>query len=181
MKHGLLKDTLFYEWLIENMYEIYERDSATMQEMLFRSCQIKKSIVEKDPKEQGDRALLNLGHTIGHAIEKAKNYTLYHGECVALGCVAAAYISWKKGVLSMEEYYEVRDMFVPFNLPITVDEINPQEILAFTKRDKKADAGKIRFVLLKKIGRAYLDTEVTDEEVLAAIREIHFSEEDYRA
>ena len=77
------------------------------------SCQIKKAIVEKDPTEQGDRALLNFGHTIGHAIEKHMNFSLLHGECVALGCVAAAYISWKKQLLSMEEYYEVRDMFVP--------------------------------------------------------------------
>ena len=95
MKSALIKDALFYEWLIENMYEICEREPATLEEMVIRTCSIKKMVVEKDPTEQGDRALLNLGHTIGHAIEKAKNFELYHGECVALGTVAAAYISWK--------------------------------------------------------------------------------------
>lgn len=178
MKHGLIKDAIFYEWLIENMYEICERDLDTLEEMVMRSSSVKKLVVEKDPTEQGDRALLNLGHTIGHAIEKAKNFELYHGECVALGAVAAAYISWKKELLTMEEYYEIRDMFVPFYLPISVDNVDPEEILRLTKSDKKMEGGKIKFVLLKKIGKAVIDNTVTDEEIMAAINEINFDEED---
>ncbi len=181
MKSALIKDAPFYEWLIENMYEICDKDLNILEEMVLRSCDIKRRVVEKDPTEQGERALLNLGHTIGHAIEKAKHFELYHGECVALGTVAAAYISWKKELLSMDEYYEIRDMFVPFNLPITVEDINPQEILKLTKSDKKMSAGKIRFILLKKIGKAVIDSTVTDEEILAAINEIYFSDEDARA
>lgn len=181
MKHGLIKDALFYEWLIENMYEICERDLNVLQEMLIRSCTVKKLVVEKDPTELGERALLNFGHTIGHAIEKAKNFELFHGECVALGAVAAAYISWKREMLSMEEYYEIRDMFVPFYLPISVDGIEAEEILRLTKSDKKMESGKIKFVLLKKIGKAVIDNTVTDEEILAAINEINFSEEDAHA
>lgn len=178
MKHGIIKDAIFYEWLIEKMYEICERDLDTLEEMVMRSSGIKKLVVEKDPTEQGDRALLNLGHTIGHAIEKAKNFELYHGECVALGIVAAAYISWKKELLNMDEYYEIRDMFVPFYLPISVDGIDSAEILKLTKSDKKMEAGSIKFVLLKKIGKAVINTTVTDEEILAAINEINFSEDD---
>lgn len=181
MKSALIKDAAFYEWLIENMYEICEKDMDVLEEMVMRCTSIKKLVVEKDPTEQGDRALLNLGHTIGHAIEKAKNFELYHGECVALGTIAAAYISWKREMLSMEEYYEVRDMFVPFYLPITVDDIDPQEILKLTKSDKKMKAGQIRFILLKKIGKAVIDSTVTDEEILAAINEIYFSDEDAHA
>lgn len=181
MKHGLIKDAAFYEWLIENMYEICERDRTVLQEMLMRSCMIKKLVVEKDPTEQGDRALLNFGHTIGHAIEKAKHFELLHGECVALGAVAAAFISWKRELLSMEEYYEIRDMFVPFYLPISVDGIDPQEVLRLTKSDKKMEAGRVKFVLLKKIGKAVTDSSVTDEEILAAIKELHFSDEDAKA
>ncbi len=146
-----------------------------------RSCNVKKLVVEKDPTEQGDRALLNYGHTIGHAIEKAKNFELFHGECVALGAVAAAYISWKRELLSMDEYYEIRDMFVPFNLPITVEDISPEEILKLTKSDKKMENGSVKFVLLKKIGKAVIDKTVTEEEILAAINEIYFSEEDAHA
>lgn len=178
MKHGLIKDHIFYVWLLENMYEICERDPAVLEEMVVRSSNIKKLVVEKDPTEQGDRALLNFGHTIGHAIEKAKDFELYHGECVALGCVAAAYISWKHELLTMDEYYEIRDMFVPFNLPISVDGISPEKILELTKSDKKMNAGQIKFILLKKVGKAVVDTTVSDEDILNAIKEIYFSEED---
>ncbi len=178
MKHGLIKDDKFYVWLIENMYEICEKDMDVLEEMVLRSCTIKKLVVEKDPTEQGDRALLNFGHTIGHAIEKAKNFELFHGECVALGAVAAAYISWKRDMIDMETYYEIRDMFVPFYLPISIDNIDAQEILKLTKSDKKAEAGTIKFILLNRIGKAVIDKTVTDEEILAAINELVFNEED---
>ncbi len=181
MKHGLIKDALFYEWLLDNLYEIQDREPDVLEEMVMRSCTVKKLVVEKDPKEQGDRALLNFGHTIGHAIEKYKNFEMLHGECVALGAVAAAFISWKHNWLSMEEYYEIRDMFVPFNLPISIDDIEPEEILALTKSDKKMAAGQIRFVLLKKVGKAVIDTTVSDEDILNAIREIYFDDEDAKA
>ncbi len=181
MKAALIRDAIFYEWLIEMMYEICEKQPEVIEEMLVRACNIKKMIVEKDPTEKGERALLNLGHTIGHAIEKYKNFEIYHGECVALGCVAAAYISWKKNYLSMDEYYEIRDMFVPFYLPISIDNIEPEKILQLTKSDKKMENETIKFVLLKKIGKAVIDTTVTDEEILEAINEIYFSEEDAHA
>ena len=176
MKHGLIKDEFFYTWLIDNLYEICERDIDVLSEMVPRSCDIKRRVVEKDPTEKGDRALLNFGHTLGHAIEKAKNFELMHGECVALGSVAAAYISWKKDMISMEEYYEIRDMFVPFGLPISVEDIDVDEIIKLTKSDKKADSDKIRFVLLKKLGKAVIDTTVTDEEMKAALNEILYVE-----
>lgn len=180
MKHGLIKDAAFYEWLLDNMYEIHDRDLEVLEEMVMRSCSVKKLVVEKDPTEKGDRALLNFGHTIGHAIEKAMHFEMLHGECISLGMVAAAYISWKHNWLSMEEYYEVRDMFVPFNLPISIDTINPEEIVQLTKSDKKMEAGQIKFVLLKKVGKAVIDRNVTDEELLEAVREIYFSDEDMR-
>lgn len=180
MKHGLIRDQLFYEWLLTNMYEICDRDGGVLEEMVMRSCQIKKMVVENDPMEQGERALLNFGHTIGHAIEKAKSFSLYHGECVALGCVAAAWISWKHELLTMEEYYEIRDMFVPFHLPITVEDIRPEEVVDLTKSDKKMDAGTLRFVLLKKVGKAVIDTTVTEEDIRNAVNEICYSEDEKR-
>lgn len=178
MKHGLIKDALFYEWLLDHMYEIHDRDTETLLEMVQKSCLVKKLVVEKDPTEKGDRALLNFGHTIGHAIEKYKNFTMTHGECVALGCVAAAFISWKHEWLSMEEYYEIRDMFVPFNLPISVEDIEPEEILRLTKSDKKVQNGGLKFILLKKVGKAVIDRNVSDEDILAAIQEILYTEEE---
>lgn len=177
MKHGLIKDEFFYTWLIDNLYEICDKDPATLEEMLTRSCDIKRMVVEKDPTEQGDRALLNFGHTIGHAIEKFMDFQLYHGECVALGCVCAAFISWKKELLTKDEYYEIRDMFVPFNLPISVDKLDYDKVLELTKSDKKMNNGVIRFVLLKKIGKAVIDETVSDDDIKAALEEINFDEE----
>ena len=177
MKSALIKDARFYEWQLENMYEICDREPDTLKELVYRSCDIKRFIVEKDPTEKGDRALLNLGHTIGHAIEKYKNFTMTHGECVALGCIAAAYISWKKEMLSMEEYYEIRDMFVPFNLPISIEDVDVEEVLAYTKSDKKMENNQIKFILLKKIGKAVIDHTVTDDEIREALKEIIYVED----
>ncbi len=176
MKYGLIKDQNFYSWLIENMYEIGEKDPEVLLEMIKRSCDIKRVVVEKDPTEKGDRALLNFGHTLGHAIEKYMNFEMLHGECVALGSVAAAFISYKRQLISMEEYYEIRDMFVPFNLPISIDPIDKEEILNITKSDKKADSDKIKFILLKKIGKAFIDDSVTRQEMSEALDEIIYIE-----
>lgn len=148
-----------------------------MLEMVEKSSLIKKLVVEKDPTEKGDRALLNFGHTIGHAIEKYKNFTMTHGECVALGAVAAAFISWKHEWLSMEEYYEIRDMFVPFNLPISIEGIDPEEILRLTRSDKKVEGNHIKFILLKKVGKAVIDKTVSDQDILNALNEIHYVED----
>lgn len=172
LKAGLLKDGSFYEWTINNFVEINDKDQATLEGMIRKSIEIKKFIVEKDPFEQGDRALLNLGHTAGHAIEKYMNFKMSHGECVALGTIVAAYISYKREMISTEDFYEIRDMFVPFNLPISLDSIDADEIVALTKSDKKAENGFVKFILLKKIGKAVIVKDVTDEEIKAAVNEL---------
>ena len=178
MKHGLIKDEEYYLWLIDKMYEICERDTSTLMEMVYRSSIIKKQVVENDPTEQGERALLNFGHTIGHAIEKAKGFQLLHGECVALGVVCAAYISYKRQLLSQDEYLEIRDMFVPFNLPISVDDIDIDEVVRLTRSDKKMESGHIKFILLQRIGEAFPDDTVTEQEMYEAMKEIYYSGEE---
>ena len=172
LKHGLIRDAAYYEWCIEHMFEIQEKEPELMMKLVERSCEIKRSIVEKDPTEQGERALLNFGHTIGHAIEKLSNFSLLHGQCVALGFVAAAFISWKRGLISSDDFYEIRDMNVGFDLPISFDSLDPEEIVKATHKDKKMASGQIRFILLSKIGRAVIDETVTDEEMLEAVRSI---------
>lgn len=178
MKAALLADAKFYEWLIENMYEICDKDKEVISEMLLRAITIKKTIVEKDPYEKGDRVLLNLGHTIGHAIESFFNGEYIHGECVALGTVAAAFISWKMDMIPMEEYYEIRDMFVPFNLPISIstDDVNP--LMDLILNDKKSTSGSINMVLLKRIGKAVLVKDISKELVLQALNELNFDEKE---
>lgn len=179
MKHGLIKDRKYYEWLLENMYEIDDRNPDVLQEMVYRSCVIKKKVVEKDPTEQGERALLNFGHTIGHGIEKASNFSLLHGECVALGCIAAANISHRHGLIGEDEYLEIRDMFVPFHLPIALRGIDftAREVVENTKSDKKNASGTLRFILLSKLGRAVIDETVTEEELLQAVEDLIVHEE----
>ncbi len=172
LKAGLIRDGIFYEWLLTHFDEINDKNPEVIEEMIKRSCEIKKTVVEKDPFEQNERALLNFGHTIGHAIEKFKNFSLLHGECVALGCVAAAFISWKRELLSTEEYYEIRDMFVPFGLPISVEQIDTDRIIEYTKNDKKSEGSYVKFILLKKIGKAFICKDVTEDEMKQSIEEI---------
>ncbi len=169
LKSGLIKDGAYYEWVITNMSEIQEKDSITLEKLVEGSCNIKRIVVEKDPTEQGERALLNLGHTIGHAIEKLKDFKLLHGECVALGTIAAAHISWKRGLLTDEEFFEIRDMMVGFELPISLDDLTPKEIIQTTKSDKKMDQGTVKFILLNAIGKAFITKDVTDQEMESAI------------
>ncbi len=178
LKAGLIKDASFYEWLLYNMVEIMDLEEPIIEEMIYQSQEIKRKIVIADPTEKGERALLNFGHTIGHAIEKNRNFTLFHGECVALGMIAAAYISYQKNFLPKDEYYEIRDMFVPFHLPISIDELDIEEIINLTKNDKKMKKSGIQFVLLKKVGKAFLTLDLTAEDLRLGIEEINYKEEE---
>lgn len=172
LKHGLIQDANYYEWLINHLTEIYEREMPVLEEMVLRSVQIKQAVVEADPKEQGIRAILNFGHTIGHAIESLKQFQMLHGECVALGMQAAAYISWKRDYIEKEEFFEIRDMFAGFHLPISLDGLETNDILEVMKNDKKAIGGVIQFILLKEIGNAVIDKTVTEAEMTEAINYI---------
>ncbi len=173
LKTALIADEKFYEWTIGHMEEIGDRNFETILKMVKSTAAIKEAIVERDPTEKGERALLNLGHTIGHAIEKYKNFSMFHGQCVALGCIAAASISRGRELISPEELYEIRDMCVAFDLPMFVDGIDEQAVLEITKADKKMKGGQVRFILLKGIGEAFIADDVTDEEILNGIRFIN--------
>ena len=168
LKAGLIKNGSFYEWLIMNFDRINDKESEALTFMLNEACKIKKKVVEEDPYEEGERMLLNFGHTVGHAIEKCSDFNYNHGESVALGMIAAAYISWKRNLLSMEEFYEIRDMFVPFNLPISVDKLNTDLILNAITYDKKQVNGSLNFILLKKIGKAVIVKDISEDEIKEA-------------
>ena len=170
IKSALLGSEDFFEWLLGNIYEIDEREPEVIMEMVRRTASIKERIVKEDPTEKGIRAVLNLGHTLGHAIEKFLEFRLPHGHCVALGCVAAAKISEGRGLLSTEELFEIRDVLVAFDLPILVDGLDKEAVVALTKADKKMQGGQIRFVLLKKIGKAFVAKDVTDAELFDALK-----------
>ena len=147
-------------------------DMERIARMVRRCCEIKAGVVERDPKEQGERALLNLGHTVGHAVDKLKNFTLLHGQSVGVVQVAAAYLSMKRGLLTKEEYQEICQGCSDYDLPVHVDGLIPEEVLSATKKDKKMEQGHIRFILMDGIGKSLIDKTVTDEEMLSCIQEI---------
>ena len=126
--------------------------------------------MENDPKEQGERALLNFGHTIGHAIEKLSAFSLYHGECVGLGIVAASYLSMQLGHISEEDFHKIKNALSLFELPTYIDGFDAKKVLSATKSDKKMVGNQVKFILLKEIGNAYIYRELTDEQILDGIR-----------
>ncbi len=169
IKHGLIMDKCYYEWLKANRDGIRHKQLVVLKEMIRVSCLIKKAVVEKDPKELGDRALLNFGHTIGHSIEKLKDFSLFHGECVSLGMVAAGYLSYRRGYLSQAEYEDIVNMIGSFDQPVSINGLEAEKVYEVTRLDKKMDGDKIRFILLQSIGAAFIDPSVSKSELLEAI------------
>lgn len=169
IKHGLIKDAAYYAWLNKYHDEILALQPDIIEEMIYRSCNIKREVVELDPTEKGERALLNFGHTIGHAIEKLCNFTLYHGECVGLGIISAAYLSFKQGNITEEEFCAIKDCLSSFDFQTAIEGLNPAEVLQATKSDKKMVGNKVKFILLKEIGNAYIYRELTDAQILEGI------------
>ena len=169
IKHGLIKNREYFYRLLDNRERIRRMDREALSFMIEESCRVKRDVVERDPTEKGERALLNFGHTLGHAIEKLMNFTLYHGECVALGAVAASYISHRRGLISSDELDDIMKGFESFGLPVKYVLPDKDDIIRTVKSDKKMDAGKVRFVLLSGIGSAHTDRTVSDEEMRSAL------------
>lgn len=178
VKHGLIRSQEYSLWLREHRDEILNREEKACREMIYKSCVIKKTVVENDPTEKGERAVLNMGHTVGHAVEKLKNFAMAHGQCVAVGCMASAYISQKRGLISQKEYLEVAEQLEDFGLPLSVSGLSAKEILEATKSDKKMERGQIKFVLMEKPGWAAVDTTVTDQELMEAIESIRLENQE---
>lgn len=172
IKHAFIRDSKYYDFLLQEKQQILEKDSECLKSMIYRSLCIKKEIVENDPKEKGERALLNFGHTIGHAVEKVNNFTLLHGECVAIGMVAAAVLSVLRGNITTQDAVKVRELLVLYRLPVKTSKIKKDELLSVCHKDKKADGAKIKFILLNSIGEGYIDYEVTDDEIWSAFQTI---------
>ena len=172
LKHGLIKDVSYFQWLKDNIEKIAALDSGYLEEMIYRSCEIKRKVVENDPTEKGERAQLNFGHTLGHAIEKQMNFELYHGECVVLGMIAALNICVERGTITKEEYDDIYNTFKAYNFPMTVDKTTIDEVIAASKNDKKMDGNKVKFILLKKVGEAYIDMTVDDNTMRRSLKNV---------
>jgi 3-dehydroquinate synthase len=157
IKYGLIMDFEFLGWLEQNMDRLVSRDADALGYAVQRSCEHKARIVGRDEREAGQRALLNLGHTFGHAIETALGYGRWlHGEAVAAGILLAARFSERIGHLKPEDVARIRDLLSRAGLPVAAPELGPARYLELMGHDKKVQGGKIRLVLLKRLGEAYL-------------------------
>ena len=172
LKHGLIKSASYFSWMKENYTAILALEPDVIEEMVYQSCLIKRDVVERDPKEKGERALLNFGHTIGHAVEKLSDFHLYHGQCVSIGMAAACHISKEAGNITDTECEDILNTFTQFGLPISAEQLKAEDILSISKSDKKMVAGKIKFILLRSIGDAYIEQDLTDDQILDGINSI---------
>lgn len=169
IKHGLIKDSAYFDWLIENHDRILARDKDVLMEMIRVSCNIKRVVVENDPTEKGDRALLNFGHTLGHAIERYLDLKLSHGACVGIGCCLASVISYNRGDITEDELHKIIHAFDMFGFPTLKDySVDADAVIEYTKNDKKMVGDKIKFILLHTIGDAYINTNVVPDDMKKA-------------
>ena len=170
IKHGLALDLRFVEWLESNIERLLKRDRDALVHAVRRCCELKAAIVAADERETGARALLNLGHTFGHAIEAAAGYGSWlHGEAIAAGMVMAAELSRDLGLLRPPEVARVRALVRNAGLPTGAPELPPERLIELMAGDKKAAHGKLRFVVLESLGRAALKRGIDDRRVRQAI------------
>ncbi len=172
IKYALLGDADFLAWLEQHMDALVQGDEAALAEAVYRSCAHKARIVAKDEKEQGERALLNLGHTFGHAIESYLGYGEWlHGEAVATGMVMAADLSQRMGWISAEDLARTKNIIQRANLPIVCPQIPIDDFLAYMAHDKKVLNGQLRLVLMQAVGQAIItktfDVELMKQAILA--------------
>jgi 3-dehydroquinate synthase len=168
IKYGLIVDRGFFDWLEAHASDLLDRDPDALTHAIKRSCEIKAEIVGRDEREQGERALLNRGHTFGHAIESATNYSTWlHGEAVGAGMLLAADMSKRLGWMNAADVQRVEGILRRFGLPVDVSALSAGTLAEKMKIDKKVAAGRIRLVLLKAIGKSVVTGEYAD----AALRE----------
>ena len=172
IKYGAILDYEFFEWLEAHIDELVALNNESLQHCIARCCQIKADVVARDETEKGDRALLNLGHTFGHAIETHLGYGNWlHGEAVSTGMMMAASLSEQLGDISVADVSRLEKLLARANLPtLSPDSMQPEDYLPHMMRDKKVLAGKLRLVLLKSLGQAYIATDTDKDLVLNAIK-----------
>jgi 3-dehydroquinate synthase len=174
VKYGLIRDAAFLEWLELNVEPLLARDDAALIHAVCRSCEIKAEVVALDEREQGLRAILNLGHTFGHAIETASGYGAWlHGEAVAAGMVMAADMSVRLGWLPASDCDRVARIIQRLGLPIAAPPISAQRGRELMGMDKKVLGGRIRLVLLRALGQADMVEDYSDAALEATLRD-HF-------
>ncbi len=166
IKYGAIRDRAFFDWLEGNVEPLRKRDAAAQTHAIAESCRIKAEIVAADERESGERALLNFGHTFGHAIEAGVGYGEWlHGEAVGAGMVIAAQLSARLGTLPHSDALRLRALLQQAGLPVEAPPLGARQYLALMGRDKKVLSGSIRFVLLRALGEAFVAADVPAPEL----------------
>ncbi len=162
LKYGVIADAPFFEEIVSNASALLCRESDALARVIQRSCELKAQVVAEDERETGRRAILNFGHTFGHAIEHEMGYgELLHGEAVAIGMVMAADLSWRQGLLEQGEAHRILAAVQALQLPFARPErVKPASLLAAFRMDKKVLDGTVRFVLARAIGDAFLTGDI---------------------
>ncbi len=172
IKYGVIWDRAFFDYLDQNRDRILALDTDALTHIVRRSCEIKAEVVGRDEREGGLRAVLNFGHTVGHAIEKAENYTMRHGEAIAIGMVYASRLAHRTGLCDASVPEGIEKLIASYGLPTDLGRLSRkptvQELIDTLQLDKKAEAGKVKFVLPRKIGEVAI-TKEWDEGLLKAI------------
>lgn len=170
IKYGLIRDMEFFVWLEANLDKLLARDASALIYAIRRSCANKAEVVAADEKETGERALLNLGHTFGHAIETGMGYGEWlHGEAVSAGTLIAAELSHQLGWLDKNALKRIEQLFVRAGLPVFGPKLGAARYLELMSHDKKVQDGKMRLVLLQEIGKAVVSEQASDGQISAAI------------
>ena len=160
VKYGFIRDPEFLDWLEHNVERLSALEPEALAYAVERSCQNKAEVVAKDERETGDRALLNFGHTFGHAIEAGMGYGEWlHGEAVGAGMVMAARFSEKLGLINKTDVQRVVDILARAKLPLQAPDLGAERYLELMGHDKKVEGGKIKFILLKKLGEAFISNQ----------------------
>ncbi|MBR1674764.1 MAG: 3-dehydroquinate synthase [Eubacterium sp.] len=169
VKSALIRDSELFTILEEYKEDLFNVDRNTLMDIVYRCNLVKKAVVEEDPEEKGIRAILNYGHTLGHALEKYMNFKLLHGECVSIGSIMASYISLKKGFITKNDLNRIIAVITRFDLPKLPKDLDVKQIIELTKNDKKMVGNTVKFILLRSIGEAFISREVSDEDMMDAI------------
>jgi 3-dehydroquinate synthase len=170
VKYGLIRDSAFLDWLEANMLRLVARDRAALAHAIVRSCEHKAEVVAADERETGERALLNLGHTFGHAIESGLGYGEWlHGEAVAAGTVLAAELSARLGLIGANDVTRIRRIFQAAGLPVVAPRFAPERYLELMGHDKKVQSGRLRLVLLRNLGDAFVTADFSQEKLIEVL------------
>jgi 3-dehydroquinate synthase len=169
IKYGVIRDAAFFEYLDTNRGKILSLDPDALEHVIQRSCEIKAEVVSRDEREGGLRAILNFGHTVGHAIETAENYTMRHGHAVAIGMVYASRLAHKTGLCDASVPGRVEKLIKSYGLSTDLSALTRKptvrELMTTMQGDKKAEGGKVKFVLPKKIGEVVVTKEWDEQQL----------------